>query len=94
MEFAVATARRGWATAADVVNTRPLRAFLESVALGAWRSLVARTVRVGEVLSSNLSAHIRRAVVAYVATALKYRTANPVISVSKHSSTLSSFRSA
>ena len=24
MELAVATARRGWATAADVVNTRPL----------------------------------------------------------------------
>jgi DNA polymerase (family 10) len=25
MELSVATARRGWATAADVVNTRPLR---------------------------------------------------------------------
>ena len=25
MELAIATARRGWATAADVVNTRPLR---------------------------------------------------------------------
>jgi hypothetical protein len=24
MELAVATARRGWATAADVLNTRPL----------------------------------------------------------------------
>jgi hypothetical protein len=24
MELAVATTRRGWATAADVVNTRPL----------------------------------------------------------------------
>ena len=63
--------------------------------LGAWRSLVARTVRVGEVPSSNLGAPIFAvAVVAYVATALKYRTAKPVISVSKHSSTLSSFRSA
>ena len=25
MVFAVATARRGWATAADVINTRPLQ---------------------------------------------------------------------
>ena len=25
MELAVATARRGWATAADVINTRPLQ---------------------------------------------------------------------
>ena len=25
LELAIATARRGWATAADVVNTRPLR---------------------------------------------------------------------
>ncbi|HWT26008.1 MAG TPA: PHP domain-containing protein, partial [Solirubrobacteraceae bacterium] len=29
MTFAVATARRGWATAADVVNTRPLPSVLE-----------------------------------------------------------------
>ena len=29
MPFAVATARRGWATAADVVNTRPLPALLD-----------------------------------------------------------------
>jgi DNA polymerase (family 10) len=29
MPFAVATARRGWATAGDVVNTRPLRALLD-----------------------------------------------------------------
>ena len=29
MELSVATARRGWATAADVVNTRPLRALLD-----------------------------------------------------------------
>jgi DNA polymerase (family X) len=29
MELAVHTARRGWATAADVLNTRPLRAILE-----------------------------------------------------------------
>jgi len=29
MPFAVATARRGWATAGDVVNTRPLPAFLD-----------------------------------------------------------------
>jgi DNA polymerase (family 10) len=29
MELSVATARRGWATAADVVNTRPLRSILE-----------------------------------------------------------------
>jgi DNA polymerase (family 10) len=28
MDFSVATARRGWATAADVVNTRPLKAIL------------------------------------------------------------------
>ncbi len=28
MELAIATARRGWATAADVVNTRPLEALL------------------------------------------------------------------
>jgi DNA polymerase (family 10) len=28
MEFAVATARRGWATAASVLNTRPLAAIL------------------------------------------------------------------
>jgi DNA polymerase (family 10) len=28
MDFAVATARRGWATAASVLNTRPLRAIL------------------------------------------------------------------
>jgi DNA polymerase (family X) len=28
MTLAVATARRGWATAADVVNTQPLRAIL------------------------------------------------------------------
>jgi DNA polymerase (family 10) len=28
MELAIATARRGWATAADVVNTRPLREIL------------------------------------------------------------------
>ena len=31
MELAVATARRGWATAADVVNTRPVEEVL------AWR---------------------------------------------------------
>ena len=31
MTFSVATARRGWATAADVLNTRPLGAIL------AWR---------------------------------------------------------
>jgi DNA polymerase (family 10) len=30
MELAIATARRGWATAADVVNTRPLRDVLRS----------------------------------------------------------------
>jgi DNA polymerase (family 10) len=29
MELSVRTARRGWATAADVLNTRPLRAILE-----------------------------------------------------------------
>jgi DNA polymerase (family X) len=29
MKLAVATARRGWATAADVVNTRPLRSILD-----------------------------------------------------------------
>src|SRR5688572_12511048 len=29
MSFAVATARRGWATAADVLNTRPLASILE-----------------------------------------------------------------
>jgi DNA polymerase (family 10) len=29
MELSVATARRGWATAADVLNTRPLRSLLE-----------------------------------------------------------------
>jgi DNA polymerase (family 10) len=29
MELSVATARRGWATAADVVNTRPLRSILD-----------------------------------------------------------------
>jgi DNA polymerase (family X) len=29
MTLSVATARRGWATAADVLNTRPLRAILE-----------------------------------------------------------------
>ena len=29
MRLAVATARRGWATAADVVNTRPLAAILD-----------------------------------------------------------------
>jgi hypothetical protein len=28
MELAVATARRGWATAADVLNTRPLQEVL------------------------------------------------------------------
>ena len=28
MELAVGTARRGWATAADVVNTRPLASLL------------------------------------------------------------------
>jgi hypothetical protein len=28
MRLAVATARRGWATAADVVNTRPLAELL------------------------------------------------------------------
>jgi DNA polymerase (family 10) len=28
MELAVVTARRGWATAADVVNTRPLAELL------------------------------------------------------------------
>ena len=28
MTLSVATARRGWATAADVVNTRPLEAIL------------------------------------------------------------------
>jgi hypothetical protein len=28
MELAVATARRGWATAADVLNTRPLAEIL------------------------------------------------------------------
>ena len=28
MELAVRTARRGWATAADVLNTRPLEAIL------------------------------------------------------------------
>ena len=28
MELAVRTARRGWATAADVLNTRPLRSLL------------------------------------------------------------------
>jgi hypothetical protein len=28
MALSVATARRGWATAADVVNTRPLAAIL------------------------------------------------------------------
>jgi DNA polymerase (family 10) len=31
MPFSVHTARRGWATSADVVNTRPLEAIL------AWR---------------------------------------------------------
>jgi DNA polymerase (family X) len=30
MTFSVATARRGWATAANVVNTRPLQALLGS----------------------------------------------------------------
>jgi DNA polymerase (family 10) len=30
MELAVHTARRGWATAADVVNTRPLDQILAS----------------------------------------------------------------
>jgi DNA polymerase (family 10) len=29
MTLAVATARRGWATAADIVNTRPLKELLE-----------------------------------------------------------------
>ena len=29
MALSVATARRGWATAADVVNTRPLRSILD-----------------------------------------------------------------
>ena len=29
MRLSVQTARRGWATAADVVNTRPLRSFLD-----------------------------------------------------------------
>jgi hypothetical protein len=28
MELSVRTARRGWATAADVVNARPLRSIL------------------------------------------------------------------
>jgi len=28
MSFSVMTARRGWATAADVVNTRPLESVL------------------------------------------------------------------
>jgi hypothetical protein len=28
MELAIATARRGWATAADIVNTRPLQDIL------------------------------------------------------------------
>ncbi len=31
MELAVATARRGWATAADVLNTRPLDSLLAGV---------------------------------------------------------------
>jgi DNA polymerase (family 10) len=34
MAFSVATARRGWATAADVVNTRPLAAVLERLRPG------------------------------------------------------------
>jgi DNA polymerase (family 10) len=29
MELSVATARRGWATAADVLNTRPLESLLD-----------------------------------------------------------------
>jgi hypothetical protein len=29
MALSVATARRGWATAANVVNTRPLRGILD-----------------------------------------------------------------
>jgi hypothetical protein len=34
MELAVATARRGWATAADVLNTRPLAELLRPAARG------------------------------------------------------------
>jgi hypothetical protein len=30
MELSVATARRGWASAGDVVNTQPLRAILDA----------------------------------------------------------------
>jgi DNA polymerase (family 10) len=30
MEYAVRTARRGWATAADVVNTGPLASILDT----------------------------------------------------------------
>jgi len=30
MALSVHTARRGWATAADVLNTRPLRALLDA----------------------------------------------------------------
>jgi hypothetical protein len=29
MALSIATARRGWATAADVLNTRPLQALLD-----------------------------------------------------------------